>query len=164
MLPQTCNLAIWQCGWRTSIKMNDEKKCPNTVLCCVFSRTHAPFVISKLGIKKYKKITCRVTLCGREMITSVYILNLRQNSKSYPDAGKGEHFLHFRNNTRKTHPSVCCKKMSKSHSHVYQKNPKCQRELKYARNRKKKRKSRKIVGNSVLKCVSGKNVSRVSVT
>lgn len=30
--------------------------------------------------------------------------------------------------------------------------------------RKKKKKSRKIVGNSVLKCVSGKNVSRVSVT
>lgn len=80
-----------------------------------------------LHIEKKKerigKITCRDTLCGREMIISVYILNLSQNAKSYPDAGKGEHFLHFRNNTQRIHPSVCCKKMSKSH--VYQENPKC---------------------------------------
>lgn len=59
--------------------MNDEEKCPNTVLysgfllnlyfTCDFKAWHRKF-------KKIEKIICRDTLCGREMITSVYILNL----------------------------------------------------------------------------------------
>lgn len=101
--------------------MNDEKKCPNTVLYSVFLN---PYSICdfKAWHKKYKNITCRVTLCGREMITSVHFKSVTE--LQILDAGKGNIFFILEIILEKTHPSVCCKKMSKSHSHVYQKNPK----------------------------------------
>lgn len=121
-------LVTWPSGrydWSASMETNDERKCPNTVLYSGFSEPILQLwfqsLAGKILKKEIEKITCRDTFCGREMITSVRILNLWQNSKSYPDAGNGEHFLHFRNNTQRTHPSVCCKKMSKSH--VYPKKP-----------------------------------------
>lgn len=122
-------LVTWPSGeynWRTPIKVNDEKNVQIPFYIVFFSEPILHLWFQSWHRKKKKeigKITCRDTLCGREMIISVYILNPWQNSKSYPDAGKGEHFLHVRNNTQRTHPSVCCKKMSKSH--VYQENSKC---------------------------------------
>jgi hypothetical protein len=77
-------------------------------------------VISKLDIENRKRLFAESLMGERHDYFCLYFKSVMK-LQIFPRCWEGEHFLHFKKSTQRTHPSVCCEKMYKSF--VYQKNP-----------------------------------------